>query len=361
MATTGQLIARLFPAGTRLLGRGRALCPDWPPDLFAAAASVVSQSACYARPRYFQHDAFFSDDYRKRVARIARQWTKLYASGKRGVPRRLQKLWDVVTLTAWRLDDWAPKNETWWDASLELLAVADSVAVGMGFTVVDPKKFPFALRVALAHYRALNGVEDPVGVPNTLCIQVPTSEAAVQPKTRTPQTGCTLRGLSHNLALVPRDSEAMTGWFLGRSFEAGNSEPPEPLNLMIVPFPFRVRGSCFEGDRSSGSFRVNQQWLKSGRRRAIDADSLIKFLRGLINSAKREVTRVDAIVLPELALDERLATAVATYLAKRTDLEFFITGILGRRRRSAAFPTNAAYTALFFDRASRMHSIRQTP
>ena len=89
MATTGQLIARLFPAGTRLLGRGRGLCrlATRPIRCGRKRREPIS---LLRETSVLPNDAFFSDDYRKRVARIARQWTKLYASGKRGVPRRLQ-------------------------------------------------------------------------------------------------------------------------------------------------------------------------------------------------------------------------------------------------------------------------------
>ena len=60
--------------------------------------------------------------------------------------------------------------------------------------------------------------------------RLPSSAACVQPKTRTPQVGSTLRSLSHNLALLPPVGEVVTNWFLPAPYDKANDE----LNLLLV-------------------------------------------------------------------------------------------------------------------------------
>ena len=52
-------------------------------------------------------------------------------------------------------------------------------------------------------------------LPHSLCVRVPPAIACVQPKTNTPAVGCTLRSLTHNLALLPSVASVTTRWRLG--------------------------------------------------------------------------------------------------------------------------------------------------
>ena len=76
------------------------------------------------------------------------------------------------------------------------------------------------------------------------------------------------------------------------------------MNLLIVPFPYDIEGSCFAAGQDirdegrdkdtirSGFFRVRQRWLSRLK------TSFPKFLQRLIESASTSVGRIDGIVLP---------------------------------------------------------------
>jgi len=79
--TVGDVIARLLPRGSNMHTDGSLKrCPDWPPDLFAVAATLVETSGCYAEPCYtapWNHgDYHYTDDYRRFVVRLGTQWAK---------------------------------------------------------------------------------------------------------------------------------------------------------------------------------------------------------------------------------------------------------------------------------------------
>jgi hypothetical protein len=137
----------------------------------------------------------------------------------------------------------------------------------------------------------------------------------------------------------------------------------KPLNILVVPFPYRIRGSCFQGTESAVTssvqnqaapnaryFTLQQQWLTNGKRR-LTREEFGRFLVDLIRSAEREVSTVHALVLPEGALDGRLDRNIADYLAAHTNLEIFISGTLSRAPRNWSFDENQVYSAIFFKHA----------
>jgi hypothetical protein len=236
------------------------------------------------------------------------------------------------------------KDETA-DAAFKLMMIADAACEGVGF-VAQSNTRPFADFVLQAHLDYLekrdgNG-EEPLlpWIPTSLCRMVPTSEVCVQPKTMTAQVGCTLRSLSHHLALLPSRSEVETNWCIGVYGREPKVIKPQPLNLLIVPFPYRVNGGCFipgppcQPSRSGDSacnwrfFSMNQRWLMQSRNRELSGEDLGRFFEDLIEEAKNEVDRVHGLILPELALDERRAKDVVDYFVRaNVDLDLFITGV----------------------------------
>src|SRR5262249_32739308 len=142
-------------------------------------------------------------------------------------------------------------------------------------------------------------------LPHSLCMQVPPGEACVQPKSRTPQVGCTLRSLSHHLALLPpMGGEVATSWLIGvgpDTFERNERQWEEvgrrPLNLLVVPFPYDIDHACFvPGERFFGEnhpgrndpglerwrfFTMAQNWLGQGAS-SLTSHALFNFLQALV-------------------------------------------------------------------------------
>lgn len=332
MRTVSEVIRRLLPDGT---GRRNSWSevPRWPPDLFAVTATLVNRSGCYAHSHYlcgFER-CHFDEKYRSRVAKLGAD----FAKWKR--PQRIQKLWETLLSEEWELLD-----DGWCDAAMELLAVADQACGGVGFAAEGSAGLALFVLQAYRMWERDEGRPLPF-VPHSLCLKVPPWEACVQPKTRTPQIGCTLRSLSHNLALLPPITEVKTQWDYAISSE-DNSD--EPFNVLLVPYPYEIRGSAFQPlfardrqHRITGMFSLQQTWLDG-----VTSADVTMFIQELIREAKQEVSSVHAVILPEGALTEEMADEVAAILGKEANIELFISGVMSHRDGRAY---NQTYFAVY--------------
>lgn len=367
------VISRLFPYGTNVHAKGSCnQFPRWPPDLFAAAAKLISLAECYCRPRYtcgHDDDAHFSSE--REMSGLAEIAEKLASfenldGGSRPI-RRVQSLWQTLLNPKCGdvTDDTHPLTTSWWDAAMKLLIIADSASSGVGFVNPDPEETPladFVLNQMMLNMDDLN--EHLPYLPVSICRLVPPEEACVQPKTRTSQNGCTIRSLTHHLALLPSAGEVVTSWLYGMSYERLKENYAQPLNLLVVPFPYRIDGKSFLAGRRCMSvstgiderekrrwqfFDVQQRWLQDGKN-ALTAKQLTDFLLQLLERAEHEVGCIDGIVLPELALDERRAKLIVGTLArKKPTMQIFISGIATRPTKDEPLPKNCAFASLLSD------------
>lgn len=342
MPSIEKTIRRLLPddPGWDGISKWPAL-PKWPPDLFAVSATLVNNSQCFRHRRYialWRNSCFFNSARYREAQQIGIRWCQ---DGRLSENDRteMERLWRVVRLARNQevVEHSHPistgNHRPWWDAALTLMAVADEAASGIGFVAIATQPRPladyylwFMEEVARTGDRELS---------SSLCIAVPREEVCVQPKTRTPEVGCTLRSLSHNLALLPHHGIFATSWLTlstGVPQNVGGIQD-ETFNIMIVPFPFRVKASCFSersrSNRSKGHFfSLEQQWLWH-RGRKIGANRVASFLKRLIREAERELgpRQIHAIILPEGALDEDLAQKVSRLL-RGEGLAVFVSGVL---------------------------------
>lgn len=328
----------MFPRGTDGHRKWDKV-PVWPPDLFAVAASLVDRSGCYANTRYLCgfRDCAYGEEYWSDIRKLGES----FSVGT--VPPRIQKQWSILLERDWLTQEREENSVRWWDAAMMLLAVADHACAGVGFL---PGEARGIASFVFDSYKELVDTELKLlpYLPNSLCIHVPPDEACVQPKTRTPQVGCTLRSLSHNLALLPAIGEVETFWNIAVS-PKDNSE--EPLNVLLVPYPYRIRGSSFApssrrepADLRSGMFDVHQTWITE----KVTGAAVATFIQELIASARREVPRVHAVIFPEAALPETMAEEVAAILGKEADIELFVTGIVAQRSERAK---NRTFSAIY--------------
>jgi hypothetical protein len=362
MPTVLDIIRRLCPNGTNDLPFFRepnwTWFPRWPPDTFAVAATVANLSGCYSRPRFTKRGCpgyFFSIGLLGGISDLGSKWGEFPDSANPGRNRALGNN-DFLALTSlWRtlcdggdIKSQGAAASSWQNAAMKLMLIADYASRGMGFDVRRPlADLVLRQHALLLHRRPHNKLPY---IPRSLCKMVPPDEVCVQPKTKTPQAGCTLRSFSHHLALLRSAQEVTTTWAIPTGLERAGPDGPtaRPLNLLVVPFPFRIDGSCFSprgqvfaeygpsGEERARKkwrfFAMEQRWLqrKTGKAK-VTAKDLKDFLLPLIEEAGREVTGVDAVILPELALDLRRAKQVARFLYQETNLEFFISGVVDQR------------------------------
>jgi hypothetical protein len=183
----------------------------------------------------------------------------------------------------------------------------------------------------------------------TITVTFGHDHGAVLPKARTSQVGCTLRSFSHNLAFLPTRGRVRGRWLVeSRKYKRQNLK--STVELLLLPFPFAVRSSCFQGQSAAGEatdhsvnwgwFNVEQKWLepigKVGvRRKGVDHASsastappkpttglpaLIELIRAAVD------VKLDGVVLPEFALDDLNYCELATYLYRHTETRFLVTG-----------------------------------
>jgi hypothetical protein len=201
---------------------------------------------------------------------------------------------------------------------------------------------------------ALSRSIDALNLPFSIAAMIDPDVACVLPKASTPDVGCTLRSLTHHLALLPGKGNVTVEWRFGYSpkgrrnlhREVSNSVVHNgSFNLLLVPFPYTVHGTDFEVSRpadedSDGYFRIRQGWLYSKTGKRISSKRISDFLADLMHSAAKQVGVVHGIILPELALELDLAEKVAAQLvALFPQLEIIVCGTLqiaGTKIRNAA-------------------------
>ncbi|WP_439597145.1 hypothetical protein [Falsiroseomonas sp.] len=241
----------------------------------------------------------------------------------------------------------------WWRPAIALLVIADEAALGMGYDpldsqgsspfeklirgmmalddspVSDEAEKQFRTQGGFAHLRMEPSLQD-----DSVTVFANPYMARVLPKCRTPVVGCTMRTLTHNLALMPAPGIVDVIWNreIGRSAEATGST----FNLLLLPFPFQIRPSCFkpagtmmkptastiqdrrtaaELARPWGDFEVRQEWLRPPP--GGSAGTVAGFLMEMVLAAAADAGRIHGLVLPELALDLDTHKAFVEALARR--------------------------------------------
>jgi hypothetical protein len=259
--------------------------------------------------------------------------------------QELEDLWTAP------IDDHGKEAEAWKKIVFRLLAIADEACAGIGFPFPPSESRQpdygesAAKRVGTTSIQFLVYTDYSVweerrktdrtaiggdllpNLPHSLCMWVPPEVLCVQPKTSTPTVGCTLRSLTHHLALLPSIANVTTHWHVANK----RGEELHAFNLLVVPFPYSIPGKSFSplsgrfpGDSKDRAFKLDPNvWT-----RRATPEKFAKFLEGLIDAAEPELEPVHAIVLPETALPLDFADKVADILARKRGLDLFVTGVV---------------------------------
>lgn len=355
--TIESVLTRLFPNGTRgTPDRPTEIheFPLIPSDLFAAAAYLLERGDAYRRiaPDGSRTSSAGTAGYaltseeRLSCKAIGDGWAAVFLAGdtSRYYPAAIQAYWDVIIrhrnlplLTAG--PDSGPGRE-FWRAVLALLIIADRAFDDLGFKEVHYNWFyrfsgyatygdPDETNPAIDSTAAINGDVKHVrycNLADTVCILVDPYVIRVLPKSRTPAVGCTMRALTENLALLPPRGSVNMHWFhpVKELDRYGNA-----LNLLAIPFPYRIAASDFEPRSRDSSrqhddwdwFGVAQNWLPS------DTGAVAQFVLALIKQAERDCGAVHGIVFPEYALNwQTYAELVRQIRFNAPDVEFIVAG-----------------------------------
>jgi hypothetical protein len=303
--TIGDELARIAP------DRGWPELLRWPPDTFALTSSLLGDSGAYRfvvcpppGHRWPPSEPYGDEGWHEAITRGAAAWAET-AGEPAAEPPDVVARYGTVLAAAEGLELASLEDPASWEtvvAILSLHALADEACVGAGLHGGTPFQRLAAERLTAA---------------GTLARLSP-GRVRVLPKLRPPESGITLRSLSHHLAADR--SEVETRWYFAPRSDTQAEERTGRLSLLLVPFPAEIHASDFHPTPGPllNMDRSRYDFFEYSPHEPVDLDDLL----GLVGSAKRHVGQVDALVLPEAALaeaeveplQERLAAAGVGYL-----------------------------------------------
>lgn len=347
MASLVEVYKSLFPDQLDVDSNGGdlfAIAPLLPADLFAFVGHVLDRSGAYYHVATDTDNAS-SDGLRKlkvdakmrqRAIVTGRAWRKRKPLGTSRIPtppKHVVQLWNGLQEfrdeKVFAAQDDRAEAPGWWVICLELLMISDEASAGVGFDADNTFS-----TVALSGYIE---ADRPTGEIFSRIQRAPFSLSTateellcVQPKSRTPTLGCTLRSLTHNLALLPPRGQVRARW-VRAPFPTTPTSDRNDLGLLLIPFPYRIVDGSFSPGRIDpagqwGWFEASQCWLpKSGQR--AKRKKFVAFVLDLIDSARLRGERVDGIVLPELSIDYDLFVQLGDALSEDSGIDFLIAGV----------------------------------
>lgn len=303
-------------------------------DLFAIAGTLLHRSGAYHHvipevPSISPRSLTVTRGQRNKWIAAGETWRGDKAWQLPSPPPDLLEAWnDLMTGFAdpiFELWDQSRQPPKWWSAAVALLCIADEAALDIGFEIKDAK----SAQAAYAEVR-LRSVKDVYTFSSADSDQV-----CVLPKSRMPAVGCTIRSLSHNLALLPPRGLARAYWRRARPAGVFPTPPEtEPFNVLIVPMPYEIRASAFEGVPADngkwGWFDVKPHWCRPSDPSYPTPDGFPAFrdyIFDLIEKAAVDVGKVHALVFPEVALSSQVFLLLCDALKGRPGFELLISGL----------------------------------
>jgi hypothetical protein len=276
-------------------------CPVWPPDLFALAGALLMRSGAYLH--VFQNRS--ATGYLADIEAQAAQWRDQIDS----ITSTTIDIPDVHTATVESVrNGWAhvvaaketpishiDRTPDLAKNLIRLALIADEASAGIGINSDPhtPSRFLSIAELSLFKNES-----------RSFCWEVPSDVLCVLGKQHTPQKGATFRSLSHHLALyLPNEIEGR--WINPTPKNSGPASRPEMLNLLLLPWPTSVETDDFQviSDSEAASPKNNSQhYFRYRPARNQSPDEFATRLKRAITRGKRHAGRIDAIILPELAL-----------------------------------------------------------
>lgn len=363
------------PVDAASLDRVRHIPPRMPYDVFAIAAYLIEYAGIYhhlqpvkippGRPGGgpgIRHMEIFPAD-RAKVLAAAQAWRSLDPAKLRATRfaaaltedacwEKIEPLfesWWIVFGAGESVDIFDRLVEQpgeavpfWWKHAWRLFAIADEAAERTGFrfdneailaslggAATDVRWYEAEVMLELAQRtpKATKGAKLTEAGDITTLTVARQSIVSVLPKVRTSTVGCTLRSLSHHLALLPGAGVARGRWTPNFSSpeRVQGSKPDNVLNFLLVPLPYSLTADVFHevsiedvtGDPEGavpkfGYFGVHQKWISPSSTRL---NRITAFLGSLVEAAQIQSPDIGGIVFPELSLDYETFSQVRDYIA----------------------------------------------
>jgi len=228
-------------------------------------------------------------------------------------------LCDVAEGRDWRLCE----------AILTLHAVADEACAGLGVALDAVGGQGCIFRARGREVLARTGS----------LARLPGSFLRVLPKARTTPNGTSLRSFSRYACL--QRAVVDVRWYKVPARHAGADPRTDHANLLLLPWPLRVRESDFRAAQGSVQDFADEPF---GLFEFAPTERLNLDLVGRVLAAARdEVETIEAVLLPESAVDEADIDDLETVLAAHGVIQL-IAGVRGRSAEPGRLPRNWVHT-----------------
>ena len=228
-------------------------------------------------------------------------------------------LCDVAEGRDWRLCE----------AILTLHAVADEACAGLGVALDSVGGQGCIFRARGREVLARTGS----------LARLPGSFLRVLPKARTTPNGTSLRSFSRYACL--QRAVVDVRWYKVPARHAGADPRTDHANLLLLPWPLRVRESDFRAAQGSVQDFADEPFglFEFAPTERLDLDLVGRVLA----AARDEVETIEAVLLPESAVDEADIDDLETVLAAHGVIQL-IAGVRGRSAEPGRLPRNWVHT-----------------
>ena len=291
---------------------------EWPADLFALTDVILTRSEAYrfvlSPPSGMKWPPARFLNWSDAVEEASRQWSVWVENRYGPIPDLLAEEWKVFRERAEIPLEELAKGHDWrmCEALLTLHAIADEACAGLGVALdrSDGKGCLYRAwgRELLARTGSLARIQ--------------THFLRVLPKIRTPPNGTSWRSFSR-YACVQRPGVEVR-WYRAPARRSGTEPRARHANLLLLPWPLRVRESDFHPLKGSAQRLAKDPFglFEFAPSEKLDLDLVSR----TIAAARDEVDSVDVVLLPESAIDESEVNDLEALL-DRLGVTQLVTGV----------------------------------
>jgi hypothetical protein len=273
------------------------------------------------------------------MERIGIEWRDKYVLSN-GVPKEVQEWWNVVVSEAHLAISRIGASRKCTAALLNLLAAADEACQGVGVYSVGLKKGATLQEERESSFLQLTEMllllSQSIAHGATLCQEIHPSRGRVLPRMHTPQSGLTVRSLSHHLAYCP-PSDIAPVWKVSME----KADPDHSFNLLIIPWPKTIDPIQF---KESKSVNVTDAVGEGGYglfTYEVGKAPSVEYVRLLISAAEKKVGAIHGVIFPESALRRNDYSKIANEIV--TPDRFIVAGVGAAAKSSSSCGSNEAF------------------
>ncbi|HUO28599.1 MAG TPA: hypothetical protein VMU80_05250 [Bryobacteraceae bacterium] len=283
-ATIGEFLTGILPR----LRDDRSL-PSWPPDCFAVCLALLKRTGAYAKLlQDWPPDRHASEGLAKwttSVQETGNEWRDGWSSWTPNT--ELTTAWQRVCDSFGAALGGLSADRALCEALFKLVVVADEASEGTG-APEDPEEDDAFLRAS----------RDALRSRATLGDEIDPTRLRILPRMHTPQNGLTDRSLSLYLSLC--EAGEVTPHWLSTPFLQHES-----LNLLLIPWPAEVLVSQFRDVTNAANMALPDRFGYFTYDISNQCEDLAGCVEALYAEAKRNLGRIDGVVLPELSLTDQ--------------------------------------------------------